>query len=170
MNLNRGFKNRYRRKQVYNEEYWKLVSFPDLSRRFFVSLAGTIDSFLKSYWKGLHLFSIHTETYDTFSVAPCFRSHFPTRWIGRIPGLSFGKNGCPSMGHSFLYRLSGLMATAIIRPCRSALQRYIIVSISVHLFRINLGFPHFFLRSPFRMNHCRNLVTDTHVRPIPHIP
>ena len=25
------------------------VSFPDLSRRFFVSLAGTIDSFLKSY-------------------------------------------------------------------------------------------------------------------------
>ena len=25
MELNRGFKNRYRRKKVYNEEYWKLV-------------------------------------------------------------------------------------------------------------------------------------------------
>jgi hypothetical protein len=37
-----------------------------------------------------------------FSSIPSFVYSFPTRWNSQIPGLLFGKNGCPSMGHSFL--------------------------------------------------------------------
>ena len=55
------------------------------------------------------------------------------------------------------------MVAAIIRPRCSARQRYVIISIVVHLFRIILLLPHLFLFSSLQVDHCRCLVTDAHV-------
>ena len=61
--------------------YTICLSFPDFSRRFFVSLAKSIDTFLKSYWKTLR---------------------FPDGQAG--VRLLFGKNGCPRWSiHSYIY-------------------------------------------------------------------
>ena len=58
---------------------------------------------------------------------------------------------------------SGVMVAAIIRPRRSAQQRYVIIFIVVHLFRINLPLPHLFLYSSLHVDHCRYLIADAHV-------
>ena len=57
----------------------------------------------------------------------------------------------------------GVMVAAFIRPRRSARQRYVIISIVVHLFRIILLLPHLFLFPGLQMDHCRYLVSYAHV-------
>ena len=60
----------------------------------------------------------------------------------------------------------GVMVAAFIRPRRSARQRYVIISIVVHLFRIILLLPHLFLFPGLHVGYCRYLVSDAHVRTV----
>ena len=58
---------------------------------------------------------------------------------------------------------SGLLAYAFARTCRSARQRYGIISIVRLFFRIFFLFPHLFLLSLLQMYHRRYLVTYAHM-------
>ena len=61
---------------------------------------------------------------------------------------------------------SGVMVAAIIRPRCSARQRYVIIFIVAHLFRIILLLPHLFLFPCLHVDYCRYLVADAHVRTV----
>ena len=56
------------------------------------------------------------------------------------------------------------MAAAVIRTCRSALQRYCFLFICIVLFYMNIISPHLFLRTFLQMYHRRYLITDAHMR------
>ena len=134
---------------------WKGLSFPDFGRRFFSSLARKVDTFLFSILDRFTLSHFHAVFIDIIMI-----------WNSMIPFLLFGKNVCPWMGHSFLHRVSDVMAAAFIRPRCSAWQRYAIILIVFYPLWIIFLLPHLFLRSSLEVYHCGYLVSDTHVRPI----
>ena len=113
--------------------YGFTLSFPDFSRRFFSSLARKVDTFLFSILDRFTHFHFHTVWIDSIMI-----------WNSMIPFLLFGKNVCPWMGHSFLHRVSDVMAAAFIRPCCSAWQRYAIILIVFYPLWIIFFFHIFF--------------------------
>ena len=62
-----------------------------------------VDGFCFISWKDLHLLYSHTvEVYvSLYSMLWVLTLSF--RWDSKSPASLFGKNGCPSTGHSFFY-------------------------------------------------------------------
>jgi len=77
-----------------------LVSFPDFSRRLSVSLTTFVDAFIES--------SLKVFTLPSFPSWYCL--HLRKDGQAGFRAFLFGKNACPSMGHSFLpvFRSDGL--------------------------------------------------------------